>query len=342
MKNHSLALSAAALAMGTAIGYALFSRRVFSFGGKVVVITGGSRGLGLVMARQLAAEGARLVLIARDTDELVRAAQQISSVTEVLAIPCDVRREADVKSAIARVASELGGVDVLINNAGIIQVGPLDTMTVDDFTDAMAVHFFGPLYFTLAVLPYMRERGGGRIVNISSIGGKIAAPHLLPYVASKFALVGLSDGLRHELTREKIFVTTVCPGMMRTGSPRNAVFKGRHHREHAWFSISGSLPLLSIDAETAARRIISACRNGDARLVIGGWAKAAVLLNEVAPNAAAQLLSLMNRVLPSASPEAQMQKPKKGYESESYLSPSWLTKLTEKAALKNNEIAATN
>ena len=88
---------------------------------------------------------------------------------------------------------------MLVNNAGIIQVGPLEHMTIDDFEEAMATHFWGPLFTILAALPHMRGRGGRRIVNISSIGGKIAVPHLLPYTASKFALTGLSEGLRAEL-----------------------------------------------------------------------------------------------------------------------------------------------
>ena len=85
-------------------------------------------------------------------------------------------------------------------------------MTVEDFEAAMRVHFWGPLYATLAALPHLRRQETARIVNISSIGGRIAVPHLAPYSASKFALAGLSDGLRAELAREKIYVTTVLPG----------------------------------------------------------------------------------------------------------------------------------
>ena len=123
---------------------------------------------------------------------------------------------------------EIGQIDVLVNNAGIIQVGPLDTMTAEDFRRALQTHFWGPLNTILAVLPQMRMRKAGRIVNISSLGGRVSIPHLLPYSASKFALVGLSKGLHSELRKEGITVTTVCPGLMRTGSPRNAEFKGKH------------------------------------------------------------------------------------------------------------------
>ncbi|HTL17874.1 MAG TPA: SDR family oxidoreductase, partial [Patescibacteria group bacterium] len=231
-------LGVAGLLFGTACGLNLAAQRKrsrFSFSGRSVVITGGSRGLGLVLARQLAQRGARISLLARDPEELKRAeAQVIASGGEVLTVACDVRRQEEVDAAIEKVVDKFGAVDVLINNAGIIQVGPLDHMTVKDFEDAMAIHLYAPLFCSLAVIPHMRRSGEGRIVNISSVGGKIAVPHLLPYCASKFALTGLSEGLRTELRTENIFVTTVCPGLMRTGSPRNARFKGKHKLEYAW------------------------------------------------------------------------------------------------------------
>ncbi|SRR5581483_9471882 len=326
--------------LGAGCGLALGIRKQrsrFSFRGRVVVITGGSRGLGLVMARQLAREGARLAILARDSRELQRATAQLRNVgAEVLALQCDVRNQEEAEAAIQRTADHFGALDVLINNAGVIQVGPWEHMTIEDFEEAMAIHLYGPLYCTLAAVPYMRRAGGGRIVNISSIGGKIAVPHLLPYCASKFALVGLSDGLRAELRRENILVTTVCPGLMRTGSPRNALFKGRHRGEYTWFAISDSLPLLSMNAERAARRIINATRRGAARLVLGAPAKAAVLASELFPAATATMLGLADRVLPSSSEQCAAEA-HRGAESQSAFAPSWLTRLSEKAARRNNE-----
>src|SRR5262249_6876573 len=135
---------------------------------------------------------------------------------------CDVTDRHQVESFLKHVAEQSGEVDVLVNNAGIIQAGPIECMTLDDYRKGLESHFWGPLYAMLAVVPAMKRRGRGRIVNIASIGGKISVPHLNPYCASKFALVGLSEGLRTELRKDGITVTTVCPGMMRTGSPRNA------------------------------------------------------------------------------------------------------------------------
>jgi short-subunit dehydrogenase len=241
-----------------------------------------------------------------------------------------------VNEAIENVMDRFGAIDVLINNAGIIQVGPIEHMNAQDFEDSLAIHLFGPIYTTMAVIPYMRKAGLGRIVNISSIGGKIGVPHLVPYCASKFALTGFSDALGKELRRQNIFVTTVCPGLMRTGSPRNAMFKGQHRREYAWFSLSDSLPLLSVSAERAARSIIKACRRGSARLIIGTPAKAAVLMNELFPGVTNAMMALANRLLPGPAREGGG-KSYRGYESESAFVPSLLTRKTQRAAVVNNQ-----
>jgi len=334
------AVAAGAAAAGALLAARAWAgRRGYDFGGKSVVITGGSRGLGLVLARQLAAEGARLTLVARDGAELQRAATDLRSrnrSAEVMAVAADIRKRDEGERVIADVVERFGAVDVLINNAGIIQVGPLDHMKLADYEDAMSTHFWGPLYMVLAALPHMRRQGGGRIVNISSIGGRIAVPHLVPYSASKFALTGLSDGLRIELMRDNIVVTTVCPGLMRTGSPVNALFKGRRPQEYAWFAISDSLPMASIGAERAARQIVAACRRGDAELVITVQAKLAILARTVAPELFQEAMVVMNRLLPGVSgPDGD--ESRRGRQSESAWAPSPLTGPTY-AAARNNEL----
>jgi NAD(P)-dependent dehydrogenase (short-subunit alcohol dehydrogenase family) len=185
---------------------------------KTVFITGGSRGLGLALAREFAKRGARIAISARAGDELQRAAAQLENVTShVLTIEADVTMREEAESAIAKINERFGFVDVLVNNAGTITVGPLETMTIDDFRESLNTHFWGPYFATMAVLPEMRRRGAGSIVNISSVGGKISVPHLLPYSVGKFALTGFSEGLRAELQKDNIHVTTVCPGLMPNG-----------------------------------------------------------------------------------------------------------------------------
>jgi NAD(P)-dependent dehydrogenase (short-subunit alcohol dehydrogenase family) len=265
----------------------------------VVVVTGGSRGLGLELARAFGAEGARLALLARDEGELDRAADDLRRRgVDVRTLPCDLRAADQVDAAIAILAAELGQIDVLVNNAGVIQVGPFEHMRDADFDDAMATHFWGPLNAVQAALPHLRRRGG-RVVNVSSVGGLVPVPHMLPYTASKFALVGLSEGLRVELAGAGVTVTTVCPGLMRTGSAGHALFKGRHEAEYGWFALASSLPLLSMRSDVAARRIVEACRRGKARVTLTPWAKLLVLLHAVAPGLLTALLGLGRAFLPA-------------------------------------------
>jgi len=313
-------------------------RRAYELRDKVALITGGSRGLGLVLARELLRQGTYVAICARDEDELQRARLDLDRVGwRVFAVPCDVTDREQVEAMVRRVNEYFGQIDVLINNAGVIQVAPMDLMTPEDYQEAMRVHFWGPLYTTRAVLGHMRRTGAGRIVNITSIGGKVSVPHLLPYSASKFALVGLSEGLRAELARDNILVTTVCPGLMRTGSPRQAFFKGQHRKEYAWFSISDALPLLSISAERAARQIIRACQRGDAEVVLSLPAKLATVFHGLFPGLTADLLSLVHQyVLPAPGGIGAMRVA--GKDSQSRLSPSWATTLSERAAQRNNEM----
>jgi NAD(P)-dependent dehydrogenase (short-subunit alcohol dehydrogenase family) len=328
-----LAAGAAAVFAGNRLAR---QRRAIDFAGRVVVITGGSRGLGLVMARQLAAEGARLCLLARDEEELARAREHFVS-ADVMTMRCDVRRRGDVRATIDAILDRWSAIDVLINNAGVIQVGPLEHMTTEDFENAMATHFWGPLHLMFELVPAMRRRGFGRIVNVASIGGRIAVPHLGPYCASKFALVGLSDAVRTELDQYGIRVTTVSPGLMRTGSPSHADMKGRHEAEYAWFAIADSMPGLSTSAESAARKIIDACRYGDPELTITLPARMAMMANHLAPAVVARAMMAVNRILPSPN-GSDGDRRRRGRESTSKWAPSAATVLTDRAAVVNNEV----
>ena len=211
---------------------------------------------------------------------------------------------------------------------------PADT----EIDEALDTNFWGPLHAIRAVLPEMRRRRAGRILNVASIGGKIGTPHLAPYSASKFALVGLSEALRAELAREGIVVTTVCPGLMRTGSPRHAYFKGRHRAEFAWFSISDSLPGLSMDAERAARQVVAALCSGEAERVLSLPAKIGALAHAMSPGLTLELMAIANRLLPTAGDEARLARVK-GEDSTSTLAPSFLTRLGTRAEARHNQTA---
>ena len=339
MRNNS-GISKALLWSAAGAGLMMFARaharREYDFRGKVVLITGGSRGLGLVMARQFGDEGAQVAICARDDEELERARMDLSERgVDVYATACDLRDRDQVNAMVNRVNAHFGRVDVLVNNASILAVGPLDEMTLEDFEEAMNSNFWSGVYTTLAVLPQMRGRREGRIANISSIGGRIAVPHLLPYSASKFAMVGFSRGLRSELLNDGVVVTTIVPGLMRTGSPRNASFKGQHKLEYAWFKISDSLPVASMSAEQAARQIIEAVRRGQVELTLTGPAKLAVRFDVLFPEISGDLLAVMNRMLPG--PGGIGQATAKGLESESPATSGMLTGMTDRAAERNNQ-----
>ena len=194
------------------IGLITRTMRKIDFEKKVVMITSGSRGLGPVLARQFSEEGALVVLISKEESHLERVKDELlKDKVSVETFAGDVSNEKDASRIVAAVIEKLGRIDILVNNAEMIEVGPVASMTIDDFKEAMQVHFWGPLIMTLQVIPGMKSRKMGRIINISSIGGRVAVPHLVPYTASKFALAGVSEGLRNELIKDSIFVTTVCP-----------------------------------------------------------------------------------------------------------------------------------
>ncbi|MGZ3693368.1 MAG: SDR family NAD(P)-dependent oxidoreductase [Bdellovibrionota bacterium] len=294
-----------------------------SFVGQSVVITGGSRGLGLALAKRLASEGARLTLIARDADELMRAEQIIhrsSPGTQILSVPCDLTEPDALLRAFHKVEATFKGVDMLINNAGAISVGPFESMEQEDFEAQMKLHLYAVIESVKIALPYLYESNGRRIVNICSMGGKVAVPHMLPYDASKFALSGFSQGLMAELAADDISVTTVYPTVMRTGSPIQAVFKGDHEREYAWFAIADVFPGLSLSADSAAKKIVEAARERRADFTpsLAGRAR------EIGAALFPEIFAAIMRRLALSMPKGQSHLRKTGADSRGLVEKSWL------------------
>lgn len=334
-RNRNLLLAGAGLGAFLALRALNRKKREFSFKDRVVLITGGSRGLGLVMARMLAEQGARLAICARTPHQVETARTELAAGgATVLAFTCDVSDQTQVKAMIADIKSQLGPIEVLINNAGVISAGPLDNLVIEDFEEAMNIHYWASLYTMLEVMPEMKARGEGRIVNIASIGGKVSVPHLLPYSGSKFALVGLSEGFRAELMQHGVYVTTINPGLMRTGSARNAFVKGQKEKEYTWFALADANPLISLAANTAARQILDACRYGEAEVTLGLNAKFISGLHGLFPGLVTNLMSVVTQLLPGPSADKDRVR---GYEAETPLTQSPLTAPNQKAAQENNE-----
>lgn len=299
MRDTQRAALAATVAIATVAARYVRYRRHARLRGAVAVVTGGSRGLGLLVARELARRGCRLAICARDAGELDRARADLRTRgAQVLAVRCDVADARAARDLIDQVVRHYGRLDVLVNNAGVIQVGPFAAMSADHLAEAMRVMYWGTVHTTLPALEHLRRRGGGRIANITSIGGKISVPHLLPYCTAKFAAVAFSEGLRAELAGSGVTVTTVVPGLMRTGSHLNARFLGRSRQEFTWFGALASLPGVSMDARRAARQIVAALAAGRPELVLTLPGKVAVRLAGVAPATMSRLLAVAGRVLP--------------------------------------------
>lgn len=267
----------------------------------LALVAGASRGLGLIVARELGQRGHRVVICARDADELVSAAAMLSAEgIEVHTEVCDVADADAVQALVEGVEQHRGPIEVALVVAGVIQVGPLASLTRRHFEDAISIMLWGPINVGLAVTEKMRGRRRGRIGIVSSVGGLVSVPHLLPYSTAKFGAVGFSTGLRAELAGTGVKVTTITPGLMRTGSHLRAQFTGDHAAEFGWFSLGASLPLVSTHAERAASQIVDGVLAGKAYVVLTPMAKIAMRLNGLAPSVTAALVGLMGRTLPRA------------------------------------------
>lgn len=263
------------------------------------VVCGGSRGLGRALAHALAESGYGVAICARSAQEVEHVRAELEQFeARVYAEACDLSDEEAARRFIVNAEAELGPIDVLVANAATMLVAPLETLRASDFDGAMRSIFDTALNPVFAALPLMRERRRGTIVFITSIGGVFGVPHLAPYSAAKFATVGLAEALGAELKKDGVHVLTVIPGLMRTGSHVRASFRGSPAREYAWFAASAIAPLLSIDADRAARRIVRAIERKKTRLVYTIPARLAARLHALAPTLFSTLMKIAASLLP--------------------------------------------
>jgi NAD(P)-dependent dehydrogenase (short-subunit alcohol dehydrogenase family) len=304
-----------ATALAAAAAYALVPSKLKR--GQVVVITGGARGLGFALAESFARTGAKLVLCSRNDDELQQAretllaSRAVQHDDDILLVSADLTDESQASGLIAAALNTFGRIDILVNNAGIIEVGPAEDQPLEAYDRAMQTNFFAALYTIYAALPHMLDRRSGSIVNIASIGGKFAMPHMLPYVASKFALVGFSEGLHAEMRHKGIRVTTVCPGLMRTGGENHAHFVGKIDQEKEWFNFAAKTPIIAASVTHAASRIVNAVAAGRAEITITPQAWLAARIVGLAPETTQWAASLVNQfILPGpAEPQPDAARP---------------------------------
>ena len=277
-------LAITAASVGATVGLIAVTRALLATPpppGAVVIVTGGSRGLGLAIAARFAERPVNLVLAARDLDELKAAQNKLLQRHPHLQpenfylVAADLSQSTECQRLIAEAFSRFGRIDVLVNNAGVIDVGPIEALTADIFEHTLRVNFLAALHTTWAALPRLLSQSPApgwkrraALVNISSIGGKFAVPHMLPYSAAKFALTGFSEGLHAEVRSKGIRVTTVCPGLMRTGGEDHAHFLGNADAERTWFDLCAKTPGIATTPEHAANRVFDAVAQGRAEITI--------------------------------------------------------------------------
>ncbi len=274
---------------------------------RTALVMGASRGLGLLVSEELLQRGFTVYGCARDEDELEGAARILAA-----AVPggrfvpriCDVRYQEEVASVVEEVVATHGRLDVAMHVAGVIQVGHADKVTLGHYHDAVDTMLWGPVHLALASVPHMREAGHGRVGIVSSVGGLVAVPRLVPYSVAKFGAVGLAEGLYAELSGTGVTVTTVTPGLMRTGGHTHARFVDDAVTDYAWFAPLASLPGLSISAERAARRIVSGVLSGKPTVELTPLTIIGRRVHGLAPATTTRAMGLVSRLLPGPTGRA--------------------------------------
>ncbi|BCS34251.1 ketoacyl reductase [Luteitalea sp. TBR-22] len=336
--DHAALVALGGLAAAVAATAWWRAAHAYQLRGRTVLITGGVRGLGLLLAREFGRRGARLAIVSRTPSEIGRAEDQLrASGLDVIAECCDVRDPRAVADLVRLVVGRTGRLDVVVNNAGVIQAAPFEHAQLEDFQESLDTHFWGPLYLTREALPFLRRApGGARLLNISSFGGRVGVPHLAAYSAGKFALVGLSETLRAELHKDGVLVTTATPGLMRTGSHGKILVRGQHEKEALWFGAGVATPLTSMSGTRAARELVDACVAGRAHATPGLQFRLAEIAETLVPQLAAGVKAIIaGRLLPGPSDRATGEVRR----ATSEVGFGWLTPLLPNAAARaNNEI----
>ena len=196
---------------------------------KIAVVTGGSKGIGRAIAERLLREGASVFICARDKSVLKQSLEQLSALGKVDGEVCDVRSEAQVKMMLDECVRLFGGIDILVNNAGVGIFKTVEDTTPDEFEWVLQTNLFGTFYACHHTIPEMKKRGGGHIINVSSLAGQNAHPKMSAYNASKFAVNGFTEALMQEVRQDDIKVTLICPGSVNT-----EFGDGKISEENAW------------------------------------------------------------------------------------------------------------
>src|SRR5574338_1399181 len=244
-----------------------------SFKDKIVVITGTSSGIGREAAHEFAKRGAKLVLVSRRKEKLEELQKTLSKFnTEILTIPCDVSNKDQVKKMIDQVLEKFGKIDILVNNAGFAIYGTVSKLTIEEIEAQMATNYFGMIYCTKNFLPTFQKQNSGHIVNVASVAASFGLPGIASYCASKFAMLGFSEGLKHELAGTKIGVTVVSPIMVKT-----------NFFDHQSFEKMPKYSPTALDPKTVAKAVVSASQSSRLEIIVPNIIRLAVSAKHVIP-----------------------------------------------------------
>ena len=245
-----------------------------NFKNKVVVITGASSGIGEASAIEFAKKNANVVLVARRKEKLLQVQKKISKYTDsTLICQCDISNKLQVKEMSDAVLDTFGRIDVLVNNAGFVIYGKVNELSTEEIIAQMETNYFGMVFCTKAFLPQMLEQHSGHIVNVASVGASFSVPGVASYCATKFAMLGFSEGLRHELAGTGVGLTVVSPIMVRT-----PLFDHPSFENFSKFSTG-----ISLSSETVAKTIIKASNSSRLELVVPSAARAGIWFKQTFP-----------------------------------------------------------
>ena len=244
-----------------------------NFKEKIVLVTGASSGIGYASAVQFAKEGAKLILISRNKEKLNQISEDLKKFnTSTFVYECDVSDKLQVNKTSKIILDEFGSVDILVNNAGFAVYGSVSNLTIEEIESQMATNYFGMVYFVKNFLPSMIAKKSGHIVNVASVAASFGLPGIASYCASKFAMLGFSEGLKHELKGTGVGITVVSPIMVRTNFFNHPSFK--------------SMPKYSptsLNPETVAKVIVKAANSPRLEIIVPGFVRGAVWIKNTFP-----------------------------------------------------------
>jgi len=290
--------------IGGLAGYFAFKRkkRQFTYQGKVVLVTGGARGLGYIMARQLVEEGAKVIICARDADQLDKAYVLLRNHGEVTyPYVCDITEKENIVQLAYFIKKRFGRLDVLINNTGTITINPIEQLPLNNYKKFIESHLWGPMQLVRVLIPLLSKSREAKIVNIFSVGGKISLAKSQPYDVNEIVHAVFYDNISRVITGKNIKLTAIYPEFKDQDLPVNLKLKGHSEQELAWSKFNESRPLISLYAENVGKQILKTAQIGKKTLTLPFPRELARIVNNINTELNLTLCQLVDHLVPHDS-----------------------------------------